>query len=52
MPTHKRERLMDKHQRSIEEMEMAGRQQQQQVELSHKVRDRVRLMKWDVLNVS
>ena len=41
--------VMDKHQRSNEEMEMAG---QQQLELSHKVRDRVRLMKWDVLNAS
>lgn len=41
--------VMDKHQRSNVEIEMAG---QQQFELSHKVRDRVRLMQWDVLNVS
>lgn len=40
--------VMDKHQRSKEKIEMAG---QQQVEVSHKVRDRVRLMKWDVLNL-
>ena len=43
--------MTDKHQRSNEEMEMAG-QHEQQLELSHKVRDRVRLMQWDVLNVS
>ncbi len=40
--------VMDKHQRVNQEMEMAG---QQPLELSHKVKDRLRLMKWDVLNV-